>query len=363
MYSFWGRRPNIELQLPFIRRILAENPNAEFHAFNLARDRSDYFYLTNFFNNPEPRITIHQEFFHTRPHWLGYHEVYRYFTFTEFRDCVFVKFDDDVVFMQTDRFGALIDAVQANPGTIVSADVINNGACSVHQPGLCERFEATGIRLLDWHLHAATAAMAHQHFFQRGPRLLRQKPKLIPTEDWLSINMIGYDWRTAVTLGEIIGTRSPAMIAGRGYRPDRDRLGDEGAANTLPRAILHGFSAAHLSFGPQQVDILQLQAWREAYKRIADAHLSGGAWPPATRAEPIYLPPKKRSVALYEITRPCKYANADGVPVFHDTVGAIVELDEFAAWRLGDRVRPVPQPPRLAPPPAARRVRKRTRSA
>lgn len=347
LYTFWGRRANIELQMPFIRRILNENPDTEFHAFNLARERTDYFYLSHF--PVEPRITVHHEFFHTRPHWLGYHEVYRYFSADEFRDAVFVKFDDDVVFMQTERFPELVKAVDANPGTIISADVINNGACAVHQPGLCERFEATEIRWLDWHLHSATAAMAHQHFFEHGPKLLAQPVKLIPTEDWLSINMIAYDWPTGVTLAKLVGTNSPALIAGRGFRPARDRLGDEGAANTLPRAILKGFTAAHLTFGPQHVDPQDAAAWRDAYHRISDAHLNGNVWPPATPAAPIFIPPRK-PVARYEVIRPCKYANPDGVPVFHEA-GAVIEIEPTAAALLGHRVRLIPPSLEPAPPP------------
>lgn len=348
LYSFWGRRANIELQLPYIRRILAENPDAEFHAFNLARERTDYFYLTQCFPN-EPRITVHHVYFHTRPHWLGYHEVYRHFSAPEYKGAVFIKLDDDIVFIQTERLPDLVKAVRANPGTIISANVINNGACAVHQAGLSERFEAAGIRWLDWHLHAAMAAMAHQHFFQHGPALLKQRPKVIPTEDWLSINMIGYDWPVGVQLAELVGTHSPELIAGRGFRPDVDRLGDEGAANMLPRAILRGCVAAHLTFGPQNVQELDAAAWREGYQRISDAVQSGGPWPPAEPAKPFFVP-RRAPVGRYEITRPCKYADANGLPVYHEAAGAIVELTEQAALLLGDRVRPVKVPPVMVAP-------------
>lgn len=358
LYSFWGRRENIELQLPYIRRILAENPDAEFHAFNLARERTDYFYLTQCLPTA-PRFTVHHEYFHTRPHWLGYHEVYRHFSAPEYKGAVFIKLDDDIVFMQTERLPDLAKAVRALPGTIISANVINNGACAVHQAGLSERFEATGIRWLDWHLHAAMAAMAHQHFFQHGPALLRQRPKVIPTEDWVSINMIGYDWPVGVQLAELVGTPSPALIAGRGFRPELDRLGDEGAANMLPRAILRGFVAAHLTFGPQNVREPDAVAWREAYQRISDAVASGGAWPPAAPAKPFFVP-RKDPVARYEITQPCKYADENGIPVFHEEAGAIVELTPQAALLLGARVRPVqPQPvmiPQLRAPRKARKT-------
>lgn len=39
LFVFAGRRPNMELQLPFARRILEEHPNTEYHVWNLARER------------------------------------------------------------------------------------------------------------------------------------------------------------------------------------------------------------------------------------------------------------------------------------------------------------------------------------
>jgi hypothetical protein len=63
-------------------------------------------------------------------------------------------------------------------------------------------------------------------------------------------------------------------------------------------------------------------------------------------------------VPFYQIVRPCAYV-ADGKPVWHRKAGAVVELTEVAALRLGTRVRltraprPTHQPPAPEPEPAA----------
>ena len=41
MFCFGGRRANMELQLPFVRRILDEHTDVEYHLWNLARNAED----------------------------------------------------------------------------------------------------------------------------------------------------------------------------------------------------------------------------------------------------------------------------------------------------------------------------------
>ncbi|OTR07280.1 hypothetical protein B9M83_09230, partial [Mycobacteroides abscessus] len=45
LFVFAGRKANMELQVPYIKRILAEHPNVEYHVWNLARDPKDAEYL------------------------------------------------------------------------------------------------------------------------------------------------------------------------------------------------------------------------------------------------------------------------------------------------------------------------------
>ena len=312
---------------------MAQHTNIEFHAFKQVASQ---------------RVTLHEEFYSTRPRWLGYNQVYRHFAHPRYKDCLFVKFDDDIVFMETDRLSEYLAVIEAHPGAIVSADVINNGACARHQPGLWDQFEAIGEPQLDWHIHNKTAVMAHEHFFEHHQQLLNQPIRTIETEDWLSINMIGYNWETGKLIAERIGTPSPPCIAGRGFS-NKDWIGDEGMSNLLPRIITKGFTVAHLSYRPQDLTNQQEDTWRHHYEVIGRTYLGE-----QQAREPISVRrirevrrtrasiAARRTMPKYRIVRPCAYVGEDGIPVYHRTPGTIVELTVDAARRLGARVALVP---------------------
>jgi hypothetical protein len=185
--------------------------------------------------------------------------------------------------------------------------------------------------------------MAHDYFFTHRKQILAQPVKIIPTEDWLSINMIGYDWAIGCEFAERIGTPSPPLIAGRGFS-DRDWLGDEGTANMFPRKIVQGFVAAHLTFAPQYATGEQLEEWWRQYRvisRIGDDD------------ENPQIPIKsaaRRPMPQYRIMKSCAYVGEDGVPQRREP-GDVVTLTVDAAQILGPRVKLVSLPkPRPAQP-------------
>ena len=248
IFEFAGRRQNIALQLPHFQRILAEHPEVEIHLWNLAKTEADNQYLRRF-ETREPRIAVNHGFYGPSP-WRSFNTIYRHYARDEFADTVFIKLDDDVVFFESRRLELLKLAVKDKPDAVISAKVVNNGACAMVDPGLRGVFERCGIPLLDVHRHHRFALDSHEYFFQHWPGLTNEDPDLIPTDDWLSINLIAYNHEMAKVIGQRLETRAPRSIAGRGFGP-RDRMGDEGLVNTLPRIILQGFTAGHLSFGPQ----------------------------------------------------------------------------------------------------------------
>jgi hypothetical protein len=249
MFCFGGRRENLELQLPFIHRILEQNPNVVYHLWNLARTREDYDYIQTLNSR---RIRVIDQGYSPNP-WERFDDVYRHYAADKkYKDVLFVKLDDDVVFIETHRFGEFISAVEAFDGKITSAKVINNGACTMADQRLREAVRRHRIPLLDVHKSVAYAVDTHGLFLEDWPYFTDEPIRPIPTEDWLSINFIGYDWEMARTIAKLLKTPAPRVIAGRHFRPPRALLGDEGLVNTLPRIILQGMTVAHLTFGPQE---------------------------------------------------------------------------------------------------------------
>lgn len=278
MFCFAGRRENMELQVPLMRRILQENPDTQYHIWDLARNSEDSAYLHTISG---PRILIKDLYRGSGKPWQHFNDVYKHYSARCYQDCLFVKLDDDVVFIETDRFSKFVNTIDANRGTLLTAQVINNGACTPTNAGLWAGFEALApLPLLDVHLNAEYALMSHDYLFDHYGELIGQPVKLVPLIDWLSINLIGYDYEMAVRIATQVGTRSPTNIAGRQF-PSTHRLrpallGDEGMANTLPRAMLQGFLAGHLNFGPQadKMTDQQLAELRQQYAAIGQRYLA-----------------------------------------------------------------------------------------
>jgi hypothetical protein len=271
IFCFAGRRTNLEIQLLFIRRILADHPDVEYHVWNLARTEEDDRYVRGVRGQ---RITVINDF-HGGDPWQRFSDVYRHYAAERYSNRLFVKLDDDVVFIEVNRFAEFIAAVAANRETVISATVINNAACTLVEPTLAARVDVLGLSPLQQHKSAAFAEISHSCFLRHWSQMLGEPPVLVPTDNWLSINMIGYGWDMGGALAAVLGSSAPARIAGRRFSP-RSRVGDEAAVNMLPRLIFRGLVASHLTFGPQMVGLTEetLSRWREQYRELASRYLT-----------------------------------------------------------------------------------------
>jgi len=271
LFAFLGRRANIELQLPYLERILAENSDVHVDIWNLARTPEDDAYIRAL--PTSDRMSIRNDFHSSCP-WTGFDNVYRWYANQyEYATTLFVKLDDDVLFLQTDRFREFCDIATVNPGAVTSALTINNGASTAREPALRAAFEQLGIPLLDVHESNAYAELAHSYMFEHWRTIIGNPLAAAPTGDWLSINCIAFNHHVMRTIADTVGKPSPRFIAGRDCRQWPD-IGDEGVANTLPRIIVNGFLAAHLSYGPQKMTDEQANLWRKRYGEIAREYLS-----------------------------------------------------------------------------------------
>src|SRR4029079_5002397 len=145
--------------------------------------------------------------------------------------------------MTRSGFGEFVDAVSGNRASVVTAKVVNNGACTPTEPGLWSGFEALSLPLLDRHIRGEYAVMSHTYMFKQWREMVGQPVKLIKTRDWLSINTIGYDWRMVREIARRIGTTSTGAITCTSLTPEI-KIGDEGMVNMLPRLIFQGFLTA-----------------------------------------------------------------------------------------------------------------------
>lgn len=276
LYAFWGRRENVELQMPYIRRILDEHADIEFHGWDLSRNPADSKYLRSITGD---RITVQTAFYGPLPS-RGQVKVWRYYTDPKFRDTHFVKVDDDVIFLDTNHFADFVEASKANPDAVVSALTINNGASTPLIPELWDNYNTLNIPLLDVHLSPEYAEMCHRWFHTNWQTITTQTATLTPSETWVSINCIAYTWHMGRTIAGVLGTRSPNMIADREFprinargRMSGHKVGDEGAVNMQPVAIYTGMTAGHFTFGPQEFTPATEHELRKLYTDISRQYL------------------------------------------------------------------------------------------
>lgn len=287
LFVFAGRRANLELQLPLVRRILDTHPEVEYHLWDLCRSPEDSEFLHTIEGD---RITVRDDFADQSRN--GMNHIYRHYSDRSYRDAVFVKMDDDVVFLEVDRFTDFIDAITDK--FILSAQIINNGACTSTFPSLWETYTQLADPiigsvsprhpLLDVHLSFEYADACHHYMNNHWQDLLHQPVKQILCDDWLSINLIGYTWTTGQRIAAKVGTkhRIDTTIAHRPYKRGR-RLGDEGVVNMLPRRIFQGMLAAHLTFGPQitvGAEWDRVKEWRTWYAAIGQKYLDAAMMKP-----------------------------------------------------------------------------------
>lgn len=300
LFVFAGREANLRVQQPYLDHILDEYPQAELHLWDLTRTPEDADYLNTRDRGHDGRVKVIRGLHTGHPipcrypngaqrrrgappcfcmiHKPPYEEPYRiYARNPEYGEgTVFVKIDDDVLFLDTARFGDFLDALAEDPSRVVSANVVNNAVCAKYDDVLRGVYEpACGDPTLpendqDWwalHISRHFARTSHEWFIAHWPMLTNwdivfdTAPFRTRPGEAISINCIAFTHETMKNLAiEFFGN---------------SRLGDEGAVDAMLPWIVPTFRAAHLSFGPQEKALgeSELQGFRDQYAGITKAYL------------------------------------------------------------------------------------------
>lgn len=289
LFVFAGRQFNLELQLPIVRRILDENPNVVYHVWNFARNDSDREYIKTI-SGPQIKVFNGEGDGFDSPNPTGegrqfgaseHNAAYKAYADSKFKDHLFIKIDDDIVFLETARFPKFVEAIDEYRGSVLIANIVNNGACTPVQPEIWKKFQKLKIPLLDIHMSNKFADMVHTYFCEHPDEFLNQPLELVPTQDWTSINAVGYDHPTLCHVIRTIGKPQPEYLAGRPMHGWGRVFGDEGVFQILPRFIVKGFTAAHLTFGPQKPSDRQLETWLNNYRELGETYLESAVKDPS----------------------------------------------------------------------------------
>lgn len=293
VFIFAGREENLTIQRPYLDRLLTQWPNLSVEYWDLTRNESDHAFVQSL-HDPAARVTVRSELYEVntwpigcrrdlkRPRWCGcakckpgaYEKVYAAYAADEsYADAVLVKMDDDILFIQTETFGHLVETVLEYPRAVASALVVNNVVSAKHDPLLRAVIESaldptTQREWFDLHAQGEFAALCHGWFLRNAATLTlpqdRSVVRSLPGER-CSINTIAFTHETC--------KRMAATMDNPLFR----KMGDEGTVcqNFLPR-IVTSFRTAHLQFGPQRVQIGgdEWDELRQRYRELAERYLA-----------------------------------------------------------------------------------------
>ncbi|GAA4185169.1 hypothetical protein [Shinella granuli] len=180
------------------------------------------------------------------PYWQAYD--YYATRLEAFSDAVFLKCDDDIVYLDIDELDGFIQFRRNNPHYfVVSANVVNNGVCAYFQqaagsipPGV-GHFELPpgGFGGSLWE-SAERAVKLHDFFLDQGGRTLALPTRVVDWTERLSINFIAWLGRDLAHMALPRGDDEHALTIGVPKLLQR------------PTAIYSDFTVSHLSFGPQE---------------------------------------------------------------------------------------------------------------
>lgn len=294
LFEFAGREENLSVQWPFIERLLSTYPEMEVHLWDLTRKSSDAAYLRTLASD-RVKIIDHLHTGHPikcmypnqrrRPrgyppctcmiHKPPYEKPYQWYAqHHEFQNTIFVKIDDDVLFLETQNFDHLIQPLEAHPNRIISGNIINNVVCAKYEPELMNKAANTfsvgdpakiGNDRRWWWLHTsgAFALLSHEWFLNNWLVLKMRKASYVRPRpgEAVSINCIAFTDRTMVRLATA-------------FQHDQ-RLGDEGVVDQSLPWIAQSFHVGHLTFGPQDKELKpnQINDLRYRYAQLAKEYL------------------------------------------------------------------------------------------
>lgn len=266
MTTFAGRRDRMSLLVDYAAAALQRGIITEYHIWDYTREESDRSWISTL---PGHCPGIHLR----RPERPRYEDYYDHYREAEYRDALFIKADDDIVFIALEQLPAFIAYRRIDTETfLLSANIVNNGVCAYFQQrqGVVPRsvmnlpYPPRGFCGALWE-SAELATRLHEHFLAAPAGFARPGTTIVP--DRLSINFISY--------------RGTDLRHFNGVRDDDEQALSVTIPQRLGRVnrIFNPLVVSHLSFFSQDpgMDIASLiTRYRELCVRSASLKIRTG---------------------------------------------------------------------------------------
>jgi hypothetical protein len=202
---------------------------------------------------------------------LPYWQAYDYYArrLQTYSNAVFLKCDDDIVYVDIEKLNEFVEFRRANPNYfVISANVVNNGVCAFWQqaggslPADLGHFERPpgGFGGSLWQ-SAKRATQLHEFFLEKNDKHLPLPGAVIDWNERQSINFISWLGKDLIHMALPRGDDEYALTVGLPTFLNR------------PTAIYADFTVSHLSFGPQEQG-LDLDRLIDGYDALMRAQLS-----------------------------------------------------------------------------------------
>lgn len=269
IFIFAGRRANMEVQRPMLDRILTKYPESELHLWDLTRDAADQRYLHGLVGAHGGRMQVLSHLHPGHPircanpggrrgrrypckcllHRPPYEKPYQWYAANPlYSNAVFLKMDDDVLFLETERLDDMLSPLADHPNKVISANVVNNAVCAKYEDSLIERMgvmpnpKDPACDAQWWLMHTLPefARTSHEWFLDAYLPVPEHQPRYVRTRpgEAVSINCIAFTHATMKRLAKSF--------------EHSNKLGDEGTIDSFLPWIARSCHAAHLTFGPQE---------------------------------------------------------------------------------------------------------------
>ncbi len=218
-FIFGGRKDRMYVLMHYLEKLLTQKQIDYVHIWNFARSKQDYEWLKNLEDESKGIFIFSLKKFYKKMNKL--HFQYRswlssYCYYKQFKTSLFVKCDDDIVYINTEQFSSFTDKIKnITPDSkhyMVSANVVNNGVCAYLQqkrgliPKSVEVFDfpndnnLLGATTENYWKEGKKSQELHEYFIQNR-ELFVAKSKTLPIElvdigTRVSINLIGFKQKT-----------------------------------------------------------------------------------------------------------------------------------------------------------------------
>jgi hypothetical protein len=289
VYVFAGRQDRMHLLMKYLDKMLVSGDVNEVHLWDRTRSQSDALWLqgdalapihsenraqvTNFQKTSDVNMNSREKWGSIYAHY-GRSGKFKPRTPVALQDIVFVKADDDTVYIDTSKFKSFATYISTHPGMfIVHANIVNNGVAAYHQSqhikALAEEVPATTIHPPDgdggslFEDNGERALALHQFFLKHRDAFSWEDSTIENCIQFnpgrFSINFFGARGENMDRIAEL----------GNSVMGDEFGLTWQATRNVgLKECMFTPFNVAHLSFSPQKAANSILPAYESLWESL-----------------------------------------------------------------------------------------------